>query len=165
MSRLPLVVLALAALAAACDRPAPSGPSATAPRLAVVKNSHTDFQTTIWGCGEWVDVQGTQHSVIAQGDSLQGAGRSHGHALFREFGTGVGLTTGSRYSFSEVFSYNGNWDYTESPPSGVARAFRTMRLVSRDTMPDLVEHYTMHVTVTPDGDVVVNRSDFSSECR
>ncbi len=163
MTRFPLLtVVAIAALAAACDSNAPGGPVAPAPQLALLKNARTDFRTTIWGCGEWVDIQGTQHSLVTQGDTLRG-GRSHGHALFRESGTGVGLMTGLAYSFSEEFIYNGSWDYTESPPSGTTTARRTMRLVSRDTA--LIEHYTMHVTVTPGGDVVVDRYDFQSECR
>ena len=178
MSRSWLIVsLALAAFAGAChdDLTLPcatacdslsAATAPAAPRLGVVANEHAvPFQYSIWGCGEEVLVQGTEHFVWIQGDSLQGAPHSHTKGHFRETGAGVGLTTGTQYEFVKQQTYGGNWNIDTDRPAGNSLSIGTWRLVSRDTMPDLVVRFTSHVTVTPNGDLTVDRYDFQSECR
>lgn len=167
MSRLlVLVCLSLSALAAACDGSAPAGPVApVAPRLAAISSEQkVPFEFQLWGCSEIVSIQGVGHYLFKQSeDSIPGVGRYHVLVHHRLTGTGIGLTTGSQYRFSSVYTLGDNLDLAGSAQR-VEHSSYTLRLISQDTMPELVVHATTAYVVMPDGRVVVQRWDARGEC-
>jgi hypothetical protein len=174
---LPIILATLAALmtacdagpveipCAACDHAAPAGASVHAATGLVdfVNEQHVPFQYDLWGCGEIVSVAGIEHYMWGQGDSIPGVGRGKSIYHLRSKGTGVGLTSGSAYRFSNQVSAGANWDLSESTQS-IYRSVQTFRLISLDSMPDLIVHYNVVVAVKPDGSIAVERWGHWPEC-
>ena len=166
MSRLSLLAgLSLAACAVACDG-APTGPvTPAAPRAAVIEHwKNRPFQYTIWRCTEFVEVQGTERYLFILGDSLDTTHRTLFKFQLRETGTAVGLTSGSRYRFSEMHSHASVVDWDSANPPWTATDLMVTRMMSLDTMPDFLARFRLHVTVNAVGDTVVNRMEYEASC-
>ena len=161
ISRGVLTALATVALGA-CERSA-TGPSSTVdgPRLAVSFNE-TDlpFSFDVAGCGEDVHVTGTVHVVLASSITPNGGSMDRFHA--NSSGTGVGLTTGATYRWSDPV----NSVQTTQPGSPrTATQTQTTTLVGQGGVPNLKVKSRFLLIRNDAGQVTVLIQQFEIICK
>jgi hypothetical protein len=89
------------------------------------------------------------------------AGGMHGSLMVTLIDvSGVGQATGTQYRFVSVTTFTVNFLDPFGGSTGVIRA----RVVSRDGVV-LFQDFSVHVTITPDGEIVVLRIEEESGCR
>ncbi len=157
----PLVV----ALAMGCgDTPAPMTPGGVdtpGPNLAVVNTGFFDFNFTIFdGCnGEFVDFVTKRKHVF--NTTFDASGGVHVGVHRAWWGTGVGQTTGTVYSF--------NWPrqeqfYAPGPFPEIFSQRIANNLVRRGSADNRIFSLTLHVTVNANGDVTADVFDLTLTC-
>ena len=113
------------------------------------------------GAGELVLVSGTLHVLTHQTIDTQGG--VHAKTHFQPQGaTGVGLTTGDTYHATGVtqehFNFNASAGFTDT-------FINNFRIIGEGPDNNLLVHQTIHVTITPNGDVTSEVLNTSVECR
>ena len=131
--------------------------SATAGAITTGKLS---FAFPVFTCNETVNVSGWFRVVT--NFVPDGAGGTHNIFHLVAHGTGVGVSTGTAYQWNDSFDHT---VFNVTAGSTVAANFvsRT-HLISQGPLDNTIFYVTAHLTVTPDGTVVVNRFDVTSEC-
>ena len=111
------------------------------------------------GAGEDVLVTGTLH--VLSHVTIDAKGGIHVKQHFQPQGaTGVGLTTGDTYHATGVTQehFNATGGFTDT-------FINTFRIIGQGPGNNLLVHQTIHVTVTPNGDVTSEVVNTSVECR
>jgi hypothetical protein len=111
------------------------------------------------GAGEFVQLEGTLHVLTHV--TIDDQGGLHVKQHFQPQGiSGTGLTTGDRYQGTGVTQSEFN------VTAGVEETdVNNFRIIGQGPTNNLLVHSTVHVTVTPNGDVTTFVDNFSVECR
>jgi hypothetical protein len=113
------------------------------------------------GAGEEVLVTGTLHVLTHV--TIDARGGLHVKLHVQPQGaSGIGLTTGDTYRGTGVtqehFNFNASGGFTDT-------FINNFRLIGQGPGNNLLVHQTIHVTVTPNGDVTSEVENTSVECR
>ena len=160
ISRSVLAVLATVALAA-CERSATApSPAPDAPQLAVSFNE-TDlpFSFDVPGCTEVVHVTGKLHVVLATTIGPNGRAMDRFHT--NSSGTGVGLTTGATYRWSDPIN---GVETTQPDSPRVASHTQTTTLVGQGGVPNLKFRARFLMMRNDAGQVTVLVQEFEILC-
>ncbi|HJU11610.1 MAG TPA: hypothetical protein VJ728_12070 [Candidatus Binataceae bacterium] len=109
--------------------------------------------------GEFVDVQGTAHFMETSTLANSGGGQTTEHLNLQ--GSAVGETTGAKYvydsefTFSDVLATGGTVSDTEPISS---------ELIAQGTGPNLIANQIAHLTINPDGTVLMFFDHFNTQC-
>ncbi len=169
MTRLPLV-LAVAALLAACDQAAaPTDPNAgrvVTPSLQAASVTQkfsldTTFVAFVDCAGEELEFHLTEQLVTHQ--TVDAAGRLHTHFTINDQGsTAVGQTTGRVWH--QTGATTDNLNITPSI-TGNETAANSLNLVGQGRAPNLLVHTIFHITVNPRGVITVLFNKARVVCR
>jgi hypothetical protein len=161
-----LAMLYMAVLTACGDSGQPLSPPTEAAFSAITETTNQSvpisFITIVpcanGGAGEELLVEGTVHEVFRVTETPSGLLRFSLHHNFQGV-TGTGLTTGDTYRAVE----NGNVHLHLAPGSTTTFELK-FHLFGPGPDNNLTIHASSHVTITPNGDVTVDRSTFTVEC-
>lgn len=118
------------------------------------------FAFPVFTCNETVNVSGWFR--VTTNFVPDGAGGTHDIFQLVAKGTGVGESTGTNYQWNDSFDHT---VFNVTAGSTVAANFvsRT-HLISQGPLDNSIFYITAHLTITPDGTIVVSRFDLTTEC-
>jgi hypothetical protein len=130
---------------------------------SLANGSVSKFQVDVSGryssCAEIIDLTGTASIIIAFTRDANGGTHEVVHLNWQGV-SGVGELTGVKYQAI---------DSTQTITTDVAAVDHTsianIRFVGQGQVPDLLLGSRFHLTVNPDGDVVVSRTELTSVCK
>ena len=163
MKRLALFALALSSLTA-CESPSaptPQAPSIRAPSSALLSNTQTSIAfnlVTPCAPAEVVAITGSVHRVVT--GEITPTSASIKFHLNNQGVSGVGLTSGDRYSVLQNFSQSTN--VTFPPLTGSIDVDNRFRIIRQGSNDNLWLRQTFRITFNPFS-VTLIRSEF--ECR
>ena len=118
------------------------------------------FAFPVETCVEIVDLEGWVQVVTNEVDDAAGGTRFVIHINAK--GTGTGQLTGTRYQWNDAFLHD--VDIATAGGTTVFNGITRTILISKGGLPNSSVFFTIHLTITPNGDVVVDRFDFTADC-
>jgi hypothetical protein len=166
MKRHALFALAFAALAA-CETspsaPTPREPSVAGPSFAVVVNHRLPFAFPFFvnPCnGEPVPITGEVHEL--ERETQDASGGSHSGFRISAHGEGVGVTTGVKYRWNDIFGAHRNLNSSGSENLTFAGPFL---LIGKGKAPDFQLYGVFHFTINANGELTAFKDDFTFQCK
>jgi len=135
----------------------------TPANAAVISNEKIPVEGLLWSdcANEFIDLQGTAHTVISSTDD--GAGGTHFDMHIIIIVTGVGETSGVKYQGMAVENMSGNVR-AGSFPAVFTDAWTIRGSAPQPNNTQVIKGLT-HVTVNANGDVTVVIDNLSSGCK
>jgi hypothetical protein len=166
MKRHSLVALAFAALAA-CETPisapTPREPSVAGPSFAVVFNERLPFAfpNVVNPCnGEPVPITGEFH--LLERETQDASGGSHSGFRISAHGEGVGVTTGVKYRWNDIFGAHENLNSSGAENFTFAGP---LLIIARGNAPNFLLQAVFHFTINANGELTAFKAEFSEECK
>lgn len=94
---------------------------------------------------------------------LTESGRWNYVANYSDVGTGTGLTSGAEYTWHMQGTFHQNLDLNDFAP-WTEKETNTIKIIGEGSAPNIIGKYRFNVTLTPGGDLVVDRESFEIDC-